>query len=100
MQESELRLKESLCFEAAARRSRLRMRVAGRVAENAKRLREAGCSDGEIAVAEAEIRAAGEVEERALDEVRIRFARNPSPSRMQRKLWSMICFHVVHLDVV
>lgn len=68
-QKSEVRLKESLRSEAAARRARLQQRIARRVADNARELREAGSSADVIAADEASIRMAGEVEANQLDQV-------------------------------
>lgn len=59
-------------MEGAARRSRLRQRVAGRVAESTRKLEEAGRSTEQIATEEEAIRAAGSVEERKLNAVSLR----------------------------
>lgn len=68
-QKSEVRLKESLQAEAAARKARLHQRIARRVADNAKELREAGSSEEVIAADEAAVRLAGDAEEKRLDAV-------------------------------
>lgn len=68
-QKSAVRLKESLRAEAASRRARLHQRIAKRVADSAKELREAGSNADVIAADEASIRMAGQTEERQLDAV-------------------------------
>lgn len=70
-QENEVLLKDSLRAEAAASRSRLRQKIAGRVAERVRELRDKGSVPDMIAAEEAAIRAAGEAEATMLEAVRI-----------------------------
>lgn len=70
-QENEVLLKDSLRAEAAAKQSRLRQKIAGRVAKRVRELSDKGSDPDMIAVEEAAIRAAGETEATMLEAVRI-----------------------------
>ena len=70
LQESQVLLKKSLRAEAGSRRMRMHQRIANRVTERARQLREKGSSKEEIEVETAAIRAAGKAEEDRIEAVR------------------------------
>lgn len=69
LQENAILLKDFLRAEAAAKQSRLRQKIAGRVAERVRELRDKGSDPDMIAAEEAAIRAAGETEATMLEAV-------------------------------
>lgn len=70
LQEGEVLLKKSLRAEAGSRRMRMHQRIANRVSERARQLREKGSSKEEIEVETTAIRAAGKAEEERIEAVR------------------------------
>ena len=66
-------LRKSLRAEAGLRRSRMHQRIANRVSEREKELKEKGLSEAEIEKEKDAIRAAGKAEEEQIEAVRTAF---------------------------